>query len=138
MVDFKVIDLGIESQNLPRVLVVDDDIALQSVVFDTLGDFYRLIPAHNGREAFEKAKHVKPQLILMDVMMPDIGGYEAVRMLHSEKTTAHIPIVMFSAVDFDTSTVQMLKQEPNVKGFLVKPFRPNQLREIVKSHILKE
>ena len=137
MVDFKVIDLGVEFPDKEVVLVVDDEPALQSLVYDTIGEEYRIVTAKNGREGVETAARNKPHLILMDVMMPDMGGYEAVRALAGKKETADIPVVMLSAIDFDPSTIQMLKQEPNVKGFLMKPFRPKQLREIVKLHILK-
>jgi len=136
--DFRVIDIGIESEELLKILVVDDEPSLQSLVFDTLADYYRLITAHNGREGVEKAETTKPALILMDVMMPDMGGYEAVRSLAGNKMTADIPVIMLSAVDFDPSTIEMLKREPNVKGFITKPFRPKNLREIVKLHILRK
>lgn len=116
-------------------MVVDDEPALQSLVFDTLGDDYRLFHAHNGRAALERVSNFRPDLILMDVMMPDIGGYEAVRLLQENEASREIPVIMISAMDFDPSTVQMLRSEPNVKGFLMKPFRPRQLREIVKSTI---
>jgi len=131
-----ILDIGYKEEEKALILVVDDEPALQSLVFDTLADDYRLIRAYNGREAIQTAERQKPNLILMDVMMPDIGGYEAVRLLKGNYLTKDIPIIMISANDFDSSTINLIKNESNVKGFLMKPFRPNQLRAIVKEYVL--
>lgn len=130
-----IIDIGFEPTVKPLLLVVDDESAIQGVIFDALEDDYRLVSAFNGREGLSKAVKIKPDLILMDMMMPDIGGYEAVKMLNEDSSTKHIPIVVMTAQNFDTSTVQLMKQEPNVFNFLPKPFRAKELREIVAKAI---
>jgi len=134
---FKVIDIGISIPQKPLVLVVDDELAVQTVVYDTLSDDYRLVAASNGREGVMRAGHLRPHVILMDVMMPDIGGYEAVRLLSQDPNTKEIPVVMVTAQDFDKSTVQLIKNEPNVVAFITKPFRPKNLRDTVKYAIGK-
>ncbi len=134
----KIIDLGVDMVPKPLVLVVDDEPALQSLVFDTLSDDFRLIAAFNGREGVAKATQHKPNVILMDVMMPDIGGYEAVRILQNQAETKDIPILMVTAQDFDSSTIQLLKNEPNVAGLITKPFRPKALRETIRAVIDKK
>lgn len=133
-----VIDIGYELQAKVLVLVVDDDTAIQSIIFDTLEGQYRIISAFNGREGVDKAGKTKPSLILMDVMMPDIGGYEAVRLLHDDPRTRNIPVLIMSAQNFDDSNIQLNKQEPNVVGFVTKPFKPRSLREAVQDAIDKK
>lgn len=135
--ELQIIDIGFEMPNKPVVLVTDDEPALQTLVYDTLCDDYRIVAAFNGREGVTKAAHVHPDLILMDMMMPDLGGYEAVRLLQDNPETKNIPVIILTAQDFDPSTIQMLKSEPNVAAFLNKPFRPKALREAVKNSIKK-
>ena len=130
-----ILDIGYEAKERKLLLVVDDEAAIHGVIFDSLEDEYRLVGAFNGREGLEKAKKLRPALILMDVMMPDMGGYEAVRMLHDEPNTREIPIVVMTAQNFDESTVKLMKREPNVKNFLPKPFRTRELRDIVAKAI---
>jgi len=128
-----ILDIGIELQPKHLILVVDDESALQSLIFDALEAQYRIISAFNGREGVDKAKKTKPSLILMDIMMPDIGGYEAVRLLHDDPATRKIHVIIMTAQNFDDSTVQLIKREPNVSGFLHKPFRPKVLRELIQT-----
>jgi putative two-component system response regulator len=135
--EFQVIDIGYEAPVLSKVLVVDDEAALQTLIFDTLDGEFRLISAFNGREGVDKALKVRPAAILMDVMMPDISGYEAIKMLGANPATRDIPIIVMTAQDFDDSTIVMIRQEPNVVSFLTKPFRPKNLREAVRDAIAK-
>lgn len=132
-----VIDIGYQPVEKKLIMVVDDEAALQTLIFDTLESEYRILSAFNGREAITKAANVKPVVILMDVMMPDIGGYDAVKLLNSNPMTKDIPVIMMTAQDFDDSTVQLIRQEPNVAAFVNKPFRPKTLREIIKSVLEK-
>lgn len=129
--EMSVIDIGYQPVERKLILIVDDESALQAVLFDALESEFRLVSAFNGREGLDKASKIKPDLILMDVMMPDIGGYDAVRLLNNNPVTRNIPVVVMTAQNFDDSTVQLIKQEPNVVQFLTKPFRPKILREIV-------
>ena len=128
-----IIDIGYTAPQLQKVLIVDEEAALQTLIHDTLEGEYRLASAYNGRQGLEMATNMKPDVILMDVMMPDMGGYEAIRLLHGNSTTRGIPIIVMTAKDFDDSTISEIKREPNVAGFLNKPFRPKNLREIIRS-----
>jgi CheY-like chemotaxis protein len=134
----KVVDLGVELPPKQLILVVDDEPALQSLVFDTLSSDYRIISAFNGREGIQKAINSSPDLILMDLMMPDMGGYEALRVLKDTEATKHIPVIVITANNYDQSTIQMMKSEPNVVAFIAKPFRPSGLRETVRMAISKQ
>jgi CheY-like chemotaxis protein len=126
-----IIDIGFELTPKKLLMVVDDELAIQAIIFDTLEADYRIVNASNGREGVARAAKIRPDLILMDMMMPDIGGYEAVRLLNADRLTRNIPVIVITAQNFDDSTIQLIKREPNVVDFLRKPFKPQQLRQIV-------
>lgn len=138
MVALRIIDLGIEQSRRALLLVVDDEANIQSLINDALGDDYRIISAFNGRDGIKKAKSSQPDLIVMDIVMPDIGGYEAIRALQDDEATAKIPVLVFSAQDFDSSTIAMIKSEKNVVGFIPKPFRAKALKETIRMAIQKK
>lgn len=135
MSDQVIIDIGYTAPTLKKVLVVDDEAALQTLIHDTLEGEYRLASAYNGRQGIEMAANMKPDVILMDVMMPDLGGYEAIKLLHGNEKTRAIPIIVMTARDFDDSMIMDIKREPNVAGFINKPFRPKGLREAIRTAI---
>jgi CheY-like chemotaxis protein len=136
--EFNIIDIGIgPAKEKKSILVVDDELSLQSLIFDTLSEDYIIHSALNGREAITKAEKVQPALILMDLMMPDIGGYEAVQLLNGNQLTRSIPVLIITARNFDQTTISLLKNESNVIGFIAKPFHAKELRELVKTSIEK-
>lgn len=128
----KILDIGIKPKEKKKILVVDDEPSLHSLIVDMFNEEHRIISAFNGKEGVLVAQNTSPDLILMDVMMPDMGGYEAVKMLNSHQSTKEIPVAMITARNFDESTIQMLRNEPNVVAFISKPFRPKELRQLVK------
>ncbi|MBI4395843.1 MAG: response regulator [Elusimicrobia bacterium] len=128
------IDIGIPERK--KVLVAEDEPSIASLIEDWLSDEYEIIPAQNGKAALEKARWHQPSMILMDVMMPDMGGYEAARALQGEPLTKGIPVVVMSAKDFDKTTIGFIKNESNVVGFLRKPFQAEDLRSAVKKAIV--
>jgi len=133
----QILDIGFAPPVKPKVLVVDDENSLQTLIFDSLESDFDVIAALNGRQGLEVASRIKPDVILMDVMMPDMGGYDAVRLLNGKPETRSIPVIVMTAQDFDDSTIKLIRQESNVVGFLTKPFRPKTLRELLFSTIEK-
>lgn len=82
-----------------KILIVDDDEDMLSLFNSILSDFkYNVIQAKNGIECLEKAKKYVPDIIIMDVMMPELDGIATVLKLRSEETTRHIPVIMCTAV----------------------------------------
>ncbi|HOJ86791.1 MAG TPA: response regulator, partial [Elusimicrobiales bacterium] len=81
------------------------------------------------------AKTFKPDVIIMDVMMPNVSGIEMLRMLLSDDETRDIPVIVFTASHFDPSTEMVFKVERNVKSFLRKPCTVDILKQQVKSAI---
>ncbi len=127
-----ILDIGYEAPKKKKILVVDDEQALQAVFFDTFIDRFFVQSCYHGTEALELAEKEQPDLIFMDVMLPDINGQEAVKLLRGNPSTQNIPVIIITAKDFDPSTVDMLKSEPNVRGFLHKPFHVSEVREMVR------
>jgi CheY-like chemotaxis protein len=135
--DNVVLDIGYERPTKKTILVVDDEIALQSVMFDTFSDEFTLISASNGREGLTKAEHAKPDVILLDVMMPDMNGVEVLQHLRANDDTKNIPVIVSTAKGFDAGMIEMLKHEPNVAGYLAKPFHVKEIRNAVRLALQK-
>lgn len=121
-----------------RVLVVDDNINFLQLAQLALGtEDYEVHTATDGKDGFEQARALKPDIILMDVMMPRVSGVELMRMLLAEDDLRDIPVLVMTASHFDPSTEQVFKQEPNIKGFLQKPCPVNILRDEIARVIKK-
>ena len=81
------------------ILVADDDRdILQLLDMELSSEGYRVVPANSGQEAVKKAETFKPDLILMDVLMPDINGGQAIKMLRSSDKTKNIPVIFLTAM----------------------------------------
>ena len=119
---------------MPKILVVDDDEMNRDMLSRRLlRKGYEVVLAVNGLEAIEKAGHDRPELILMDLSMPVLDGYEATRRLKAEVETASIPIIGLSAHamvgdrekalaagcdDYDTKPVELPRLLGKVEAFL--------------------
>src|SRR5690349_3794275 len=101
------IDIGLTGRK--KVLVAEDEQNIASLLEDWLSDTFEVILAYNGAAALQKAKWNKPDVLLLDVMMPDTGGYEVVCALQGDAATARIPIIVMTAKNFDDSTVKLIK-----------------------------
>ena len=115
----------------PSVLVVDDDPLTQRVLRHYLERAgYRLISANAGREAIRLAKRERPQLIILDVMMPDLDGWTVLRQLQKTEATKAIPIILLSA------NADLMAKEESLKSgatfLLVKPINPEQLLGVMR------
>ena len=110
----------------PVVLVVDDDELQRKIAGRILGDKnYRLVFADGGIEALKVLRKTRPDLILMDIMMPDMGGMEVVRYIKSAPQLADIPIIMITGKSDKNVVVESLKA--GAIDFVVKPFERDTL-----------
>jgi DNA-binding response OmpR family regulator len=105
------------------IMVVDDEKRLVSLVESYLTqEGYRVVTAHNGKEALLVGKREKPDLIVLDVMMPEMDGYEFMRAHRADHNT---PIIMLTArVDDDEKVIGL---EVGADDYMTKPFRPREL-----------
>jgi len=108
------------TQNQAKVLVVDDSRTVLVTLNKMLVQLgFACFTAASAREGIEMAKTIKPNLILMDVVMPEINGFQATRMLRQLPETAHIPIIIISGTQLGTD--QFWGQKMGANGFLPKP-----------------
>ena len=116
---------------MSRVLIVDDSpsqlLGIKRIV-EKLG--HEALTAEDGAAGVEAAKRELPDLILMDVVMPNLNGFQATRTISKEPTTAHIPIVLVTTKDQDTDKVWGMRQ--GAKAYVVKPIKEEELVSTLK------
>lgn len=109
-----------------KILVVDDSATARHYLADLLGSKgYRVITAQDGSEALAKTRAERPDLVLMDVVMPGQSGYQATRELARDPQTCEIPVVICSSKGNESDRVWGLRQ--GARDYIVKPFRPEDL-----------
>ncbi|MDP2339835.1 MAG: PAS domain S-box protein [Deltaproteobacteria bacterium] len=108
------------------VLVVEDNQDMSRFLCDALESDYRVVPAYDGKEALLTALDLRPDLMLTDIMMPEMGGDELVRSLRANRDLDALPIVVLSAKSDDELRFRLFKE--GVQDFMVKPFSVDELR----------
>jgi CheY-like chemotaxis protein len=122
--------------SMAKILIAEDERDIRDLVAFTLRFAgYEVFTAANGEEAVELAPNVNPDLILMDVRMPRMTGYEACRIMKLNPDLKDIPIVFLSAKGQETEIQQGL--EAGAEEYLLKPFAPDQLTSHVKNILAK-
>lgn len=111
--------------NKPLVLVVEDNVDMNRFLADTLQPNYQVISAFNGRQGLEQALAMPPDLIISDMMMPEMGGEQMVRQIREHAGLEGTPIMMLTAKADDDLCVRLLKF--GVQDFLHKPFGVDEL-----------
>lgn len=111
---------------IKRVLVIDDSATERHIIGEVLGkQGYEVSFAEDGEKGIAEAKASKPDLIIMDVVMPGMNGFQATRAISSDPDTAHIPIVLCTTKDQETDKVWGIRQ--GAKDYVVKPIDPAEL-----------
>jgi twitching motility two-component system response regulator PilH len=116
---------------MARVLIVDDSpsqLMGMKRIIEKLG--HEILTAEDGALGVEVAKRELPDLILMDVVMPNLNGFQATRSIAKEPTTSHIPIVLVTTKDQETDRVWGMRQ--GAKAYLTKPVNEAALMKLVK------
>jgi two-component system cell cycle response regulator len=115
-----------------RILIVDDDPRNVKLLSAKLAKSqYEILQAYGGMEALEKAIKTSPDLILLDIMMADLNGYEVTKWLRNESKTAHIPVILITGMDSSKDKIQGF--ESGAEDFLSKPVNTFELLARVKS-----
>ncbi len=104
-----------------KILIIDDEKNLCSLMEDMLSNDYEILTATDSHMGIEQAEQSKPDLIFLDLMMPHLPGPETAKHLAQNVQTRSIPIVIMTAKLYEDEYVKTAKQEPNVKGVLIKP-----------------
>ena len=115
---------------MARVLIVDDSpsqLMGMKLIIERLG--HETITAEDGAQGVEVAKREKPDLILMDVVMPNLNGFQATRQLSREGSTRDIPVVLVTTKDQDTDRMWGMRQ--GARAYLTKPFAEADLTDVI-------
>ncbi|MCA1762516.1 MAG: response regulator, partial [Flavobacteriales bacterium] len=111
--------------DLPLILVVEDNADVRQYVHSVLADSYELAFAVNGQEGIEQALKIIPDLIVSDVMMPLVSGFELCAAVKTNILTAHIPLILLTAKSSSESRIKGLETEADI--YMAKPFNPTEL-----------
>ncbi|WP_295864256.1 twitching motility response regulator PilH [uncultured Xanthomonas sp.] len=116
---------------MARILIVDDSpsqlLGIQRIV-EKLG--HETITATDGAAGVEAAKAALPDLVLMDVVMPNLNGFQATRTLRREPTTQNIPVILVTTKDQDTDRMWGMRQ--GARAYITKPFSEDELYEVIE------
>ena len=114
------------------ILIVDDEaVGRETLESLLIAEGYNLVFASNGPETLEKARDLTPDLILLDIMMPGMNGFEVCSHLRADKVTAEVPVIMVTALDDRDSRIEGI--EAGADDFISKPYDRAELRTRVKS-----
>lgn len=118
----------------PRVLIVDDEPENIQLLMETLKQDYIITAAKNGKKALDMAVSARqPDIILLDIMMPDMDGYEVCRRLKANEQTRDIPIIFVTALNTTQDEVKGL--ECGAVDYISKPFKPAIVRARLRNHL---
>lgn len=114
-----------------KILVVDDEIESVGLIKMQLeANDYETITAYDGQEGLEKAKKEKPDLIILDLMLPKTDGYKVCRMLKFDDKYKKIPIILFTARAQESD--KKMGEEVGADAYIIKPFEPQVLLDKIK------
>jgi len=116
------------------VLIVEDDPKSMKLIRDILSaKGYDTVEASDGKRGVELARLVRPDLVLMDIMMPGVDGYAACYEIKSDEFIGKTPVIMVTALGFDLN--KALAQRLGADGYITKPFSPVQLLDAVSNYL---
>jgi twitching motility two-component system response regulator PilH len=114
--------------SIRRILIVDDSPTERHVLNDMLTKSgYEVVASDNGEDAIQKAKSLKPDLILMDVVMPGLNGFQATRAISRDPDTRAIPIILCTSKSQETDKIWGMRQ--GARDYIVKPVNKDELLE---------
>jgi len=115
-----------------KILVVDDEIYIVHILDFSLGmEGYQVITALDGEQGLEKAQTERPDLIVLDIMMPKLDGYETCKALKADPATRGIPVILLSAKGRNMD--QKVGFEVGADDYITKPFSPRKLVERINA-----
>ncbi|MBI2812685.1 MAG: response regulator [Opitutae bacterium] len=132
-------DFGLSAQPMPnaKILAVDDDPMNRDMIsrrLEKLG--YEVTDAGTGREALQKLKDGNYDLVLLDILMPDLDGFQALEFMKADPRLRHVPVIMLTALDDVASTVRCI--EAGAEDYVPKPFNPTVLRARITASLEKK
>lgn len=117
---------------MARILIVDDSpsqLMIIKRIVEQMG--HTVVTAEDGQKGVEAAKRELPDLILMDVVMPNLNGFQATRTISKTKETSHIPVILVTTKDQETDRVWGMRQ--GAKAYITKPINEAELAQAMKA-----
>ena len=108
-----------------KALIVDDEPNVRRLLHTILSKTFEVIEAEDGRQAIEMVNSQKPDVVLMDMMMPKMDGLTACHMIKNDPATKSIPVIMVTAIGFELNI--KLSQQMGASGYITKPFSSEEL-----------
>jgi len=118
-----------------KILIADDETGIRLTVGRILDKDYVVLEATNGEEAVEIAKVQKPDLILMDLIMPKMDGYAACSQIKADEATKGIPVVILTAIGNELN--KKFATEMGAEGYITKPFNIQELMDVITPLLAK-
>ena len=110
-----------------RVLIADDDVQVGQLLSSILKKDYTVFTARDGKEAIDLAYNKKPDLILMDILMPNMDGYTACSVIKSDPETRSIPLIMITGIGHELN--KSFSEKIGADGYITKPFDCQALKD---------
>lgn len=112
-----------------RILIADDEPNIRAVVARMLDKDYIILEAANGKEAVDIAGRERPDIILMDLMMPEMDGYTACSLIKADQATKMIPVIILTAIGHEFN--RKFAMEMGADAYVTKPFTPQVLADAI-------
>ncbi|MEO5333210.1 MAG: response regulator [Magnetococcus sp. YQC-5] len=124
---------SVKQMEQQTILIVDDQPLNIEILNEVLQDSYRIVFATNGLDALELVESQKPDLLLLDVVMPGIDGYQVASRLKADPVTQQIPIIFITSMSdkkYETTGLQM-----GAVDYIIKPIDPDRVLDTVRRHL---
>jgi twitching motility two-component system response regulator PilH len=125
-----ILETAIRKETMLRILIVEDSLTILQMASEVLAEAgYQVVQAMNGEDAIEIAASQQPDLILLDLILPKMNGYEVCRQIKSSDQTSHIPVIMITSKTKDSDRYWGMEQ--GADDYITKPFDVQALVEII-------
>ena len=116
-----------------KILVIDDEMTIRLLLENFLSEEYDVITKADGKEALEWLEGNLPDLVICDIQMPQVDGYQFLEKVRQRGYTRHTPVIMLSGAESSKERVKCYRL--GAQDFLVKPFNPEELEELIKKNL---
>ena len=116
-----------------KILIADDEPSIRHLVSSMLSGKNTVLTAENGQQALDKIKVQRPDIVLLDIMMPKVDGYSTCAAIKKDPATSNIPVIMLTGVGHDLN--RMLAEQMGANAYLTKPFNSSELIALIDKFI---